>query len=107
MRPGPRPRSSRGIRCAPSKAWCRTWQARRRAGSVRECHGDLHLANAVLLEGEVTAFDCLEFDPALRWIDVFSDVAFLVMDLMAHGRGDLAFRFLNGYLEDGGEGALR
>jgi aminoglycoside phosphotransferase family enzyme/predicted kinase len=82
-----------------------TWQARRRAGRVRECHGDLHLANAVLLEGEVTAFDCLEFDPALRWIDVFSDVAFLVMDLMAHGRGDLAFRFLNGYLDDSGDHA--
>jgi aminoglycoside phosphotransferase family enzyme/predicted kinase len=79
------------------------WQQRRRAGRVRECHGDLHLANAVLLEGAVTAFDCLEFDPALRWIDVFSDIAFLVMDLLAHGRGDLAFRFLNAYLDESGD----
>ena len=52
-----------------------------------------------------TAFDCLEFDPALRWIDVFSDIAFLVMDLLAHGRGDLAFRFLNAYLDDSGDHA--
>jgi len=79
------------------------WQQRRRAGRVRECHGDLHLANTVLLAGEVTAFDCLEFDPALRWIDVFSDIAFLVMDLLAHGRGDLAFRFLNAYLDESGD----
>jgi aminoglycoside phosphotransferase family enzyme/predicted kinase len=81
------------------------WLERRRAGRVRECHGDLHLANAVLLAGEVTAFDCLEFDPALRWIDVFSDIAFLAMDLLAHGRGDLAFRFLNAYLDDSGDHA--
>ena len=76
------------------------WQQRRDAGHVREGHGDLHLANAVLLGGEVTAFDCIEFDPALRWIDVLNDIAFLVMDLLAHGRGDLAFRFLNAYLDE-------
>jgi len=81
------------------------WQQRRDAGHVREGHGDLHLANAVLLGGEVTAFDCIEFDPALRWIDVLNDIAFLVMDLLAHGRGDLAFRFLNAYLDDTGDQA--
>jgi hypothetical protein len=81
------------------------WQDRRRAGRVREGHGDLHLANAVLLAGEVTAFDCLEFDPALRWIDVFSDIAFLAMDLLAHGRGDLAYGFLNAYLDESGDHA--
>jgi aminoglycoside phosphotransferase family enzyme/predicted kinase len=81
------------------------WQERRRAGRVREGHGDLHLANAVLLEGEVTAFDCLEFDPALRWTDVFSDIAFLAMDLLAHGRGDLAYRFLNVWLDESGDHA--
>jgi predicted kinase len=70
---------------------------------VRECHGDLHLANAVLIGDEVTAFDCIEFDPALRWIDVMSDVAFLTMDLRAHGRNDLAFRFLDTYLQRSGD----
>jgi hypothetical protein len=81
------------------------WQSRRDGGRVREGHGDLHLANAVVLDGDVTAFDCLEFDPALRWIDVLSDIAFLVMDLLAHERGDLAFRFLNAYLDESGDHA--
>jgi len=81
------------------------WRQRRAAGRVREGHGDLHLANAVLLGDEVTAFDCLEFDPALRWIDVLNDIGFLVMDLLAHGRGDLAFRFLNAYLDETGDHA--
>ena len=101
--------------CAPSvatlRAWigsqasalATAWEARRRQGAVRECHGDLHLANCVRLGGEVTAFDCIEFDPALRWIDVMSDVAFLTMDLQAHGRPDLAFRFLDAYLQAGGD----
>jgi aminoglycoside phosphotransferase family enzyme/predicted kinase len=79
------------------------WEARRREGRVREGHGDLHLANATLFEGDVVAFDCIEFDPELRWIDVMSDVAFAVMDFMAHGRRDLAFRFLDGWLERTGD----
>ncbi|HEX6703772.1 MAG TPA: AAA family ATPase [Albitalea sp.] len=79
------------------------WEARRRAGRVRECHGDLHLANVAWFEGEVVAFDCIEFDPSLRWIDVASDVAFVVMDLIAHRRRDLAFRFLDGWLQHTGD----
>lgn len=79
------------------------WLARQRNGAVRECHGDLHLANVVLIDGRLTAFDCIEFDPALRWIDVMSDVAFLTMDLKAHGRSDLAFRFLDAYLQHSGD----
>jgi len=79
------------------------WSARREAGMVRECHGDLHLANATVVAGEVTAFDCIEFDPALRWIDVMNDAAFMVMDLVAHGRRDLAFRFLDAWLETTGD----
>ena len=80
-----------------------TWSARQHSGRVRECHGDLHLANVVLLDTEVTAFDCVEFDPALRQIDVLSDVAFLTMDLKANGRSDLAFRFLDAYLQCSGD----
>ena len=56
------------------------WISRQQGGAVRECHGDLHTGNVVLLDGELTPFDCVEFDPALRWIDVMSDVAFLTMD---------------------------
>ena len=68
-------------------------------GCIRECHGDLHLGNIVRLDDTCVAFDCLEFDPALRWIDVISDVGFLAMDLRRFGRDDLACAFLNRYLE--------
>ncbi|MGJ7573345.1 AAA family ATPase [Variovorax sp. RB2P76] len=79
------------------------WISRQQGGAVRECHGDLHTGNVVLLDGELTPFDCVEFDPALRWIDVMSDVAFLTMDLQAHGRRDLAFRFLDAWLQHSGD----
>ena len=72
-------------------------------GCVRECHGDLHLGNIVLIDGRAIAFDCVEFSPALRWIDVMSEVAFLMMDLEAHACRDLAFEFLNTYLETSGD----
>ncbi len=79
------------------------WSQRRRLGFVRECHGDLHLANAACIGADVVAFDCLEFDPALRWIDVMSDVAFPAMDLHAHGRADLAFDFVDTWLQASGD----
>jgi len=88
-----------------TQAWAlwELWLARRRDGFVRECHGDLHLGNVARIDGELRAFDCLEFDPGLRWIDVMSDAAFLAMDLQAHGRADLGFRFLDGYLGASGD----
>ncbi len=76
---------------------------RREDGFVRECHGDLHLGNIALIEGRVRIFDCIEFSPVLRWIDVINETAFLVMDLIQHRRPDLAFRFLNRYLEVTGD----
>lgn len=83
---------------------CRTlFQQRQEQGFIRECHGDLHLGNIVLLEGEAVPFDGIEFNPALRWIDVISEVAFTAMDLLQHQRGDLACRFLNRYLENSGD----
>jgi len=48
-------------------------------------------------------FDCIEFSPSLRWIDVMSDVAFLVMDLQDRNQPELAQRFLNNYLENTGD----
>ncbi|MFP5463053.1 MAG: hypothetical protein ACLGII_16035, partial [Gammaproteobacteria bacterium] len=65
------------------------------AGRVRECHGDLHLANLVLIDGAPQLFDAIEFNPALRWIDCMADIAFLAMDL--------AWRFLNAWLECTGD----
>lgn len=76
---------------------------RERDGCVRECHGDLHTGNIVRWRGELIPFDCIEFDPELRYIDVLSDVAFLVMDLIVRERTDLAFAFLNRYLERTGD----
>jgi aminoglycoside phosphotransferase family enzyme/predicted kinase len=76
---------------------------RKRNGFVRECHGDMHLGNMILAEDSVTVFDCIEFNPDLRWIDVASEIAFCTMDLEDRGRPDLARRFLNGYLEWSGD----
>ncbi|MEW5890526.1 MAG: AAA family ATPase [Pseudomonadota bacterium] len=77
--------------------------ARKRDGFVRECHGDLHLGNIVLIGGVPRIFDCIEFNPNLRWIDVVNEIAFLIMDLEGRGRPDYASRFLDGYLEASGD----
>ena len=85
-------------------ARCReAFDARRREGFVRECHGDLHLRNLVLLDGRIVPFDCLEFNDALRWIDVAAEVAFVVMDLVDHGLTSHAWRFLDAYLAETGD----
>ncbi len=72
---------------------------RKATGRVRECHGDLHLANIVLHEGRMTPFDAIEFNDALRWIDVAADVAFLTMDLESRGRADLAAHVRSAWIE--------
>ena len=79
--------------------------AERKAGGwIRECHGDLHLGNMVLTDaGQVVIFDCIEFNDDFRWIDVVSDLAFLVMDLRFRGAGSFAQRILNTYLEYSGD----
>ena len=78
-------------------------QARKAAGRVRECHGDLHLANLVLTGGKVTMFDCIEFNEDLRWIDVASEIAFTYVDLLAHQRPGLAGWFVNEVLSRSGD----
>jgi predicted kinase len=79
------------------------WERRRAAGMVRECHGDLHLANVLELDGQVAAFDCIEFDEALRCIDVMEEVAFPLMDFCARGAPAPGWRFLNAWLEATGD----
>ncbi|MCA9096825.1 MAG: AAA family ATPase, partial [Planctomycetaceae bacterium] len=81
----------------------RTFLERRATGFVREGHGDMHLGNMLLRGTRIEIFDCLEFNASLRWIDGISEVAFLVMDLEDRGRGDLGWRFLNGWLEETGD----
>jgi aminoglycoside phosphotransferase family enzyme/predicted kinase len=78
-------------------------RARKENGLVRECHGDLHLANLAWVDGGLVIFDALEFSPALRWIDVISEVAFCYMDLLHRKYAALAARFLNAWLEATGD----
>jgi aminoglycoside phosphotransferase family enzyme/predicted kinase len=56
-------------------------ESRGAAGRVRHVHGDLHLANIAMIDGEPTMFDCLEFSETLATTDVLYDLAFLLMDL--------------------------
>lgn len=79
------------------------FELREQLGFVRECHGDLHAANIASWQGRLVPFDCIEFDPQLRWTDVIADLAFLVMDLIGHERPDLAFALLSRYLEVSGD----
>jgi uncharacterized protein len=74
---------------------------RRRAatGLVRRCHGDAHLGNIVLIEGQPVLFDAIEFDPAIATTDVLYDLAFPVMDLIHFDLKATANRLLNRYLQ--------
>ncbi len=67
-------------------------------GLVRHCHGDLHLANLVCLNDRPTLFDALEFDDDMARIDVYYDLAFLLMDLCERGYRQSANIVLNQYL---------
>jgi len=77
--------------------------ARRADGHVRECHGDLHLGNLVLIGDAPVPFDCIDFNDRLRFIDVINDVAFTFMDLVEHDLPDLAWRFIDAYLQHTGD----
>ena len=72
---------------------------RKLQGHVRECHGDLHLGNVALIDDQPVMFDAIEFNASLRWIDTINDIAFMTMDLQERGRTDLAYRFLDRYLQ--------
>lgn len=76
---------------------------RNKNGFIRECHGDVHLGNMAWFDNEPMLFDCLEFNPNLRWIDTLNDIAFLIMDLDDRGEGALAWTFLNCYLRETGD----
>ena len=79
------------------------FEKRKAKGFIRECHGDMHLGNMVLIDNKPVIFDCIEFSESLHWIDVVSDLAFLVMDLHYYNRPDLAFRLLNIWLQETGD----
>jgi hypothetical protein len=74
------------------------------AGFVRCCHGDLHLGNILLEGGAPILFDCIEFNDAMREIDVLYDIAFLLMDLSFRQAPEAANRVMNGWLDEAARG---
>lgn len=91
--------------------WCQeqfkqlsdTLKQRKKDGFIRNCHGDMHLANMTLIDDKVTIFDCIEFNDNFRWIDVISEIAFTTMDLIDRKQADFAARLLNRYLQHTGD----
>jgi aminoglycoside phosphotransferase family enzyme/predicted kinase len=77
--------------------------ARAAVGCVRECHGDLRAEHVIVDGDRVEVFDPVEFDPALRLIDVAADLAFLVMELEEAGRPDLRRALVEEYRTAGGD----
>jgi aminoglycoside phosphotransferase family enzyme/predicted kinase len=96
---------------APLESWSRKtarrlepfFIARKQAGHIRECHGDMHLRNMAWVEGRPLLFDCIEFNPSLRIIDTVSDIAFLIMDLDDRLQGPLGWTFLDAYMQQSGD----
>ncbi|WP_282607406.1 bifunctional aminoglycoside phosphotransferase/ATP-binding protein [Pelagibius sp. Alg239-R121] len=71
---------------------------RQERGKVRHCHGDLHLANIVIIDQKPVLFDAIEFDDRIATVDVFYDLAFLIMDLWERGCRREANVVFNRYL---------
>lgn len=98
-------------RIAELENWCLTtfkrlqnkFQQRKLSGAIRECHGDLHLANMAWVDEQPLLFDCIEFSENLRWIDSINDIAFLAMDLDDRNQPLLGWAFLNRYLSINGD----
>jgi aminoglycoside phosphotransferase family enzyme/adenylate kinase family enzyme len=85
-----------------SREWLSTCRplldGRRARGMVRQCHGDLHLRNIVMIGGAPTLFDAIEFNDDFACIDVMYDLAFLLMDLLARELTAHASAVFNRYL---------
>ncbi|NWH09260.1 MAG: AAA family ATPase [Alphaproteobacteria bacterium] len=96
---GPAALEAEGGRCLARVA--PLLEARREAGYVRHCHGDLHLGNIALIGGHPVAFDGIEFNDAFARIDIFYDLAFLLMDLWHRKERLAANRLFNRYLTMG------
>ncbi len=74
------------------------FQRRVAQGRIRDGHGDLRLEHVYIGPGGgIRVLDCIEFNERFRYADVCADIAFLSMDLAAHGRVDLAERLLASY----------
>ncbi|MBR9922822.1 MAG: AAA family ATPase [Bacteroidetes bacterium] len=66
---------------------------------IRDGHGDLHSGN-IFMYPEPVLFDCIEFNPHFRKLDLLDELAFLAMDLEFHGFPDLAETLITAYEKD-------
>lgn len=73
---------------------------REQAGKVCRCHGDLHLRNIFLYQGEHRLFDCIEFNDHVARSDILYDLAFLTMDLSHRNEREQVDRLMNRYLDE-------
>jgi predicted kinase len=83
-------------------------EGRAARGVPRDTHGDLHLDHVYLFPdrpppGNLVIIDCIEFNERFRFADPVADMAFLVMDLLFHGRRDLAGAFAEAYFQTAGD----
>ena len=78
---------------------------RQQKGFIRDCHGDLHSGNIFLTEPPII-FDCIEFSRDFRYNDTASEIAFMAMDLDAHGRKDFSQSFISEYVRLSGDSFL-
>jgi uncharacterized protein len=78
-------------------------EARRTAGRVRRCHGDLHLGNICVIDGQPTLFDCIEFSDLIACSDVLYDLSFLLMDLRHRGLTQKCALVFNRYIDVSGD----
>lgn len=80
----------------------RLFEKRMADGKIRDCHGDLHAAN-ICLADEIHIFDCIEFSPRLRCVDIAADVAFLAMDLDLHDLPNFSEYFIEQFILASGD----
>ena len=78
-------------------------EQRQALGFIREGHGDLHLANVIIQHDEAVAFDGIEFDEGLRWIDIAQELAFTYADLLRFDRPELAAVLVEEWLMRNGD----
>lgn len=76
---------------------------RKQTGFVKECHGDVHLNNIVLINDNPVIFDCIDFNDDFCWTDTMADLAFITMDLDEFGEHHYSWQLLNRYLEITGD----
>ncbi|MHA2306629.1 MAG: gluconokinase [Candidatus Hodarchaeales archaeon] len=83
------------------------FQERINGGWITDNHGDFQSQNIFLLPNEeVKIFDCIEFNPLLRYGDLSEDVGFLAMDLDFWDKTYLSDHFVKTYIECSGDELL-